>query len=68
MVGCMFETKVSLAAGLSLVASHSAVTEGDCDSFLLYAGEDDGLEGGFIREGGTFRLSENAGFGFSIDF
>lgn len=68
MVGCMCETKVSLAAGLSLVAAHSAVTEGDCDSFLLYQGGDDGIEGGFTREGGTFKLSEQSGFGFSIDF
>ena len=34
MVGCMLETKVAIAAGVSLVASKSNITEADCASFM----------------------------------
>ena len=33
MVGCMLETKVAIAAGVSLVAAKQNITEADCDSF-----------------------------------
>lgn len=34
MVGCMLETKVAIAAGVSLVAAKSNITEADCDGFM----------------------------------
>ena len=34
MVGCMLETKVAIAAGVSLVAAKQNITEADCDSFM----------------------------------
>lgn len=68
MVGCMMENKVSLTAGISLVAAKGSIVEADCDSFTFFVGDDDGIEGGFTREGGTFRLLDEAGLGIELDF
>ena len=67
MVGSMPENKISLTAGLSIVASHDAVIESDCDMFMLYKGEDDGIVGGFTHVGGDFLLSEDLGLGIEMD-
>ena len=63
MVGCMGECKVSIAAGVSLVAAKKVIVEADCDSFMFFKGEDDGIRGGFTREGGIFTLTEKPGLG-----
>ena len=68
MVGCMMENKISRTAGISLVAAKGAVVEADCDSFTFFVGDDDGIEGGFTREGGTFRLLDRPGLGIELDF
>ena len=68
MVGCMMENKVSLTAGISLVAAKGSIVEADCDSFTFFVGNDDGIEGGFTREGGTFRLLDEPGLGIELDF
>lgn len=68
MVGCMMENKVSLTAGISLVAAKGAIVEADCDSFTFFVGDDDGIAGGFTREGGTFRLLDEPGLGIDLDF
>ena len=68
MVGCMMENKVSLTAGISLVAAKGSIVEADCDSFTFFVGDDDGIEGGFTREGGTFRLLDEPGLGIELDF
>ena len=67
MVGCMQENKISIAAGLSLVAAKKAIVEADCDSFMFYKGEDDGIQGGFERDGGSFTLLEKPGLGLDFD-
>ena len=67
MVGCMQENKISITAGLSLVAAKKAIVEADCDSFMFYKGEDDGLTGGFTRDGGNFTLLDKPGLGLDID-
>lgn len=67
MIGSMPENKISLTAGLSIVAAHDAVIESDCDMFMLYKGEDDGIEGGFTHEGGDFRLLEAPGLGIELN-
>ena len=67
MVGCMLENKISITAGISLVAAKKAIVEADCDSFMFYKGDDDGIEGGFIREGGIFTLLEKPGLGIDLD-
>ena len=66
MVGCMQENKISITAGVSLVAAHPAIVEADCDSFMFYVGDDDGLKGGFDRDGGIFTLSDKPGFGIEL--
>ena len=66
MVGCMLENKISIAAAVSLVAAKRAIVEADCDSFMFYKGEDDGLTGGFDREGGVMTLLDRPGLG--IDY
>lgn len=68
MVGCMMETKIAITAGLSLVASRKNITEADCDSFLYYKDADNGMPGGFTREGDQFKLSEEPGLGLQISF
>ena len=68
MVGCMQENKISITAGLSLVAAKKAIVEADCDSFMFYKGDDDGLIGGFERDGGVFTLLDKPGLGIDLDF
>ena len=66
MVGCMMENKISLTAGLSLVAAKRNIVEADCDSFLVFENEDDGIQGGFTREGGKMILSDRPGLGIEL--
>lgn len=68
MVGCMQENKISLTAGISLVAAKKAIVEADCDSFMFFPGDDDGIPGGFTRQGGVFTLTEKPGLGIELDF
>jgi L-alanine-DL-glutamate epimerase-like enolase superfamily enzyme len=68
MVGCMIETRLSITAGLSLVAAKSNVTEADCDSFMYYDDTQTGVTGGFTSEGSVFRLIDAPGFGVEVDF
>ena len=63
MVGCMEECRISIAAGVSLVAAKKAIVEADCDSFMFFVGESDGIRGGFDRDGGVFTLSDKPGLG-----
>lgn len=67
MVGCMIENKISLVAGVSLVAAKNAIVEADCDSFLLFKGHDDGIKGGFTCDGGVFTLLDKPGFGIDLN-
>ena len=67
IIAKMQENKISIAAGLSLVAAKKAIVEADCDSFMFYKGEDDGIQGGFDRDGGNFTLLEKPGLGLDID-
>ena len=68
MVGCMMETKIAITAGLSLVAARKNITEADCDSFLYYKDADNGMPGGFERDGDMFRLLDKPGLGLEISF
>ena len=68
MVGCMQENKISITAGVSLVAAKKAIVEADCDSFMFYKGDDDGIVGGFERDGGVFTLLDKPGLGIEMDF
>ena len=67
MVGCMQENKISITAGVSLVAAKRAIVEADCDSFMFYKGDDDGIAGGFDRKGGIFTLLDKPGLGIEMD-
>ena len=66
MVGCMEENKISLTAGISLVAAKPAIVEADCDSFMFFKNDDDGISGGFTRNGGYFTLLEKPGLGIDL--
>jgi L-alanine-DL-glutamate epimerase-like enolase superfamily enzyme len=66
MVGCMEENKISITAGVSLVAAKAAIVEADCDSFMFYQGDDDGIAGGFDRSGGIFTLLDRPGLGIEL--
>lgn len=68
MVGCMLETKVAIAAGVSLVAAKSNITEADCDSFMYAVDPEMGMPGGFTIEGGVYTLSQKPGLGLDLDF
>lgn len=63
MVGCMEECKISITAGVSLVAAKKAIVEADCDSFMFLKNDSDGISGGFDRVGGIFTLTEKPGLG-----
>ena len=67
MVGCMQENKISITAGVSLVAAKQAIVEADCDSFMFFKGDDDGIAGGFDRKGGIFTLLDKPGLGIDMD-
>ena len=66
MVGCMLENKISITAGVSLVAAKKSIVEADCDSFMLLDGGDDGIAGGFERDGGQFHLLDKPGLGIDL--
>lgn len=66
MVGCMMENKISLTAGLSLVAAKRNIVEADCDSFLVFKNGDDGINGGFVRSGGEMILTDRPGLGIEL--
>lgn len=68
MVGCMLETRLSITAGLSLVAAKSNITEADCDSFLYFDENTVPVSGGFTIENDLFKLSDKPGFGVDVDF
>ena len=67
MVGCMQENKISITAGVSLVTAKQAIVEADCDSFMFFKGDDDGIAGGFDRKGGIFTLLDKPGLGIDMD-
>lgn len=66
MVGCMMESRLGIAAGLSLVAAQHNILEADCDSFLLCQEPDIGLKGGFQQTGDIFILSDKPGLGIEL--
>ena len=66
MVGCMGENKISLTAGLSLVAAKDNIVEADCDSYMMFKGHDDGIVGGFRPEGGEIVLLDEPGLGIEL--
>lgn len=68
MVGCMLETKVAIAAGVSLVAARQNITEADCDSFMYAVDPEMGMPGGFTVNGGVYTLSDRPGLGIDLDF
>ena len=68
MVGCMLETKIAITAGLSLVAARKNITEADCDSFMYYKDSENGMPGGFVRNGDMFHLLDKPGLGLDISF
>lgn len=67
MVGCMMESKLANAAGLSLAAAKKFIPDADCDSYTVYAEGDDIFEGGFTTNGPIVKLSEEPGFGIEIN-
>jgi len=66
MVGCMEENKISITAAVSLVAAKKAIVEADCDSFMFYKDDGDGIGGGFDRKGGVFTLLDSPGLGIDL--
>jgi L-alanine-DL-glutamate epimerase-like enolase superfamily enzyme len=67
MVGCMLETRISITAGLSLVAAKSNITDADCDSFKYADDAGVGITGGFTFDGDMFKLSDKPGLGVEVD-
>lgn len=66
MVGCMVESRLSLTAGLSLVAAKKNITEADCDSFTYY--KNSPVEGGFVNDKDVCTLLDKPGFGIDLNF
>lgn len=67
MVGCMMESRLANAAGLSLAAAKRFIPDADCDSYTVYAEDSGIIEGGFTTDGPMVMLSEEPGFGIRIN-
>lgn len=67
MVGCMLETKIAITAGASLAAAKKNITEADCDSFMYCVDPENGMSGGFQRDGDVFTLLDKPGLGLDIN-
>lgn len=68
LVGCMFETRLAITAGLCLVAARRSNTQADCDSYMFYDNAQHGITGGFTAEGDVLCLLEEPGLGVQVDF
>ncbi|MDR3037620.1 MAG: dipeptide epimerase [Coriobacteriales bacterium] len=66
MVGCMSETRVSIAAGAALAVALGNICYTDLDSHCAIA-EIDGIRGGFEQRGETITMLEKPGLGLDID-
>lgn len=66
MLGCMLESRLAIAAGAALVASHPNFIYGDLDSFVDYA-DTDLLVKGFTYYAPYIRLSDKPGIGEELD-
>jgi L-alanine-DL-glutamate epimerase-like enolase superfamily enzyme len=67
MLGCMMESRISIAAGAALVASDPNFVYGDLDSFLDFQERED-ISGGFTFHCPTIRLTETPGHGVQVAF
>ncbi|MDR3052809.1 MAG: dipeptide epimerase [Coriobacteriales bacterium] len=66
MVGCMSETRVSIAAGAALAVALGNICYTDLDSHRAIA-QIPGIKGGFEQHGETITLLEKPGLGLDID-
>lgn len=66
MLGCMLESRLSIAAGAALVASHPNFIFADLDSFLEH-GDTSLIKGTFSYETPFIRLSDKPGIGEELD-
>lgn len=66
MLGCMLESRLAIAAGAALVASHPNFIYADLDSFLEFA-DLPLLKGTFGFEAPFIRLGEAPGIGVELD-
>ena len=68
MLGCMADTKIAIAAAMSLVAAKKNIVDADLDGFLCKKDPEMGMKGGFTYEGSTFTISDKPGLGIDFDF
>ncbi len=66
MVGCMMESKLSIAAGAALVASRQNFLYGDLDSFLYFK-DNERIKGGFSVNASEIKFDESYGHGIEVD-
>lgn len=68
IVGCMMESRLANAAGLSFAASKRFIFDADCDSYTIYNDNSDVPKGGFSSQEDKVILSERAGLGVEVNF
>lgn len=66
MLGCMLESRLSIAAGAALVASHPNFIFADLDSFLEFS-DTSLVKSGFTYQTPFIHLSEKPGIGEELD-
>lgn len=67
MLGCMLESRLSIAAGAALVASNRNFVQADLDSFLEFS-DNSMIRTGFSFTAPYITLSEKPGIGEELDF
>lgn len=64
IVGCMSESKLSIAAAAAVVAAKDTIVAADLDSFFAFTNPEQGVIGGFSVDKDVLTLSSEAGYGF----
>ena len=64
IVGCFYESKLSISAAAAVVLAKDNIESADLDSFFLFPNSKDSVCGGFEVENDIITMSSKSGFGF----
>ena len=64
IVGCYYESKLSISAAAAVFLAKENIESADLDSFFLFPNSNDIVSGGFEVNGDIITMSSKSGFGF----
>ena len=64
IVGCYYESKLSISAAAAVVLARDNIESADLDSFFLFPNSNDSVRGGFEVDKDIITMSSKSGFGF----